>query len=171
MVAMSTDTFGDQSVRYVFAYARSASEESTTVPLSNLEVSGSVFAYDWLTHRGEMIPEGGSLRMRFVDGWDYQILSPVNREGLALLGDTEKFVPLGKQRIADLEDRGTLTTTIKFASGEDMLTILGYASHSPKLKVLKGKLNNTAYDPQTKIFRAQIAPSSPGEAILQVSAR
>ncbi len=171
MVAMSTDTFGDQSIRYVFAYARSASEQSTTVLLSSLEVSGSVFAYDWLTHRGEMIPEGGSLRMRFVDGWDYQILSPVNREGLALLGDTEKFVPMGKQRIADLEDRGTLTTTIKFAPGEDMLTILGYASDSPKLKVLKGKLNNSAYDPQTKIFRAQIARSSPGEAILQVSAR
>ena len=171
MVAMSTDTFGDQSVRYVFAYARSASEESTTVPLSNLEVSGSVFAYDWLTHRGEMISEGGSLRMRFVDGWDYQILSPVNREGLALLGDTEKFVPLGKQRIAALEDRGTLTATIKFAAGEDMLTISGYSSRSPTVKAIQGKLSHTAYDPQAKIFRVQVAPSSSGEAILQVSAR
>jgi hypothetical protein len=171
MVAMSTDTFGDQSVRYVFAYARSASEESTTVPLSSLELSGSVFAYDWVTRSGELIPEGGSLRMRFADGWDYQILSPVNREGLALLGDTEKIVPLGKQRIAALEDRGTLTATIKFAAGEDVLTISGYSSRSPKVKAIQGKLNNTAYDPQTKIFRVQVAPSSSGEAILQVSAR
>jgi hypothetical protein len=171
MVAMSTDTFGDQTVRYVFAYARSASEESTTVPLSSLEVSGSVFAYDWLTHRGEMIPEGGSLRMRFADGWDYQILSPVNREGLALLGDTEKFVPLGKQRIAALADRGPLTATIKFAAGEDMLTISGYSSRSPKVKAIQGKLSHTAYDPQARIFRVQVAPSSSGEAILQVSAR
>jgi len=171
MVAMSTDTFGDQSVRYVFAYARSASEESTTVPLSSLELSGSVFAYDWVTRGGEVIPEGGSLAMRFADGWDYQILSPVNGEGLALLGDTEKFVPLGKQRIAALEDRGTLTATIKFAAGEDMLTISGYSSRSPKVKAIQGKLNNTAYDPQTKIFRVQVAPSSSGEAILQVSAR
>jgi hypothetical protein len=171
MVAMSTDTFGDQSVRYVFAYARGASEESTTVPLSSLELSGSVFAYDWVTRSGELIPEGGSLRMRFADGWDYQILSPVNREGLALLGDTEKIVPLGKQRIAALEDRGTLTATIKFAAGEDVLTISGYSSRSPKVKAIQGKLNNTAYDPQTKIFRVQVAPSSSGEAILQVSAR
>jgi hypothetical protein len=90
---------------------------------------------------------------------------------LALLGDTEKFVPLGKQRIAALEDRGTLTATIKFAAGEDVLTISGYSSRSPKVKAIQGKLNNTAYDPQTKIFRVQVAPSSSGEAILQVSAR
>jgi hypothetical protein len=171
MVGMSTDTFGDQSIRYVFAYARSASDRSTIVPLSSLELSGSVFAYDWVTHSGKVIPKGGRIRMRFVDGWDYQILSPVNREGLALLGDTEKFVPMGKQRIATVEDRATLTATIKFAPGEDMLTIFGYASHKPKLNALQGRLNDTAYDPETKIFRARVGPSNSGEAILQISAR
>jgi hypothetical protein len=95
----------------------------------------------------------------------------VNRQGLALLGDTEKIVPLGKERIAAVEDRGTLTVTIKFARGEDMLTIAGYASDRPKFKALQGKLNDTSYDPQTKIFRAQTAPAGSGEAILQVIPR
>jgi hypothetical protein len=62
-------------------------------------------------------------------GWDYQILSPVNRRGLALLGDTEKIVPLGKQRIAAVDDHGALTATIEFAQGETILAISGYASH------------------------------------------
>ena len=109
--------------------------------------------------------------MKFADGWDYQILSPVNSQGLALVGDTDKIVSLGKQRIAAVENHGTLTTTIKFAHGEDVLTISGYASHLPKLKVVEGKLNSTAYDPQTKVFRAQVAPAGSGEAILQISAR
>jgi hypothetical protein len=171
MVAMSESTIGNQRARYVFAYSRKDPEESVTVPLSSLEISGPVFAYDWVTHRGEVIPDGGSLRMKFADGWNYQILSPVNRQGLALLGDTEMIVSLGKQRIATVEDDGTLTATIKFARGEDVLTISGYAPHLPNLKALRGKLNSTAYDPQTKIFRARVAPADSGEAILQVSAR
>jgi hypothetical protein len=171
MVAMSESAFGNQGAHYVFAYGRSSSQESVTVPLSGLGISGPVFAYDWVTHRGELLPDGGSLRMKFVDGWDYQILSPVNRRGLALLGDTDKIVSLGKQRIAAVEDHGALTTTIKFAHGEDVLTICGYASHLPKFKALQGKLDDTAYDQHTKIFRAQVAPARSGEAILQVSAR
>ena len=171
MVAMSENAFGNQRARYVFAYLRGGSEQSVAVPLSSLEMSGPVFAYDWVTHSGELLPNGGSLRMKFADGWDYQILSPVNRQGLALLGDTEKIVPLGKERIAAVADRGTLTVTIKFARGEDMLTISGYASDRPKFKALQGKLNDTSYDPQTKIFRAQTAPAGSGEAILQVIPR
>jgi hypothetical protein len=95
----------------------------------------------------------------------------VNRQGLALLGDTEKIVSLGKQRFAAIDDHGTLRVTIKFARGEDTLTISGYASHRPKFKALQGKLNDTSYDPQTKIFRAQTAPAGSGEAILQVIRR
>ena len=95
----------------------------------------------------------------------------MNRQGLALLGDTEKIVPLGKQRIASVADHGALTETIKFAHGENMLAISGCASRRPGLKALQGKLNDTSYDPQSKVFRAQIAPADSGQAILQVSAR
>jgi hypothetical protein len=171
MVAISESAFGKQRARYIFAYARSESQEGVTIPLSSFEITGPVFAYDWVTHRGELIPDGGSLRMKFGDGWDYQILSPVNREGLALLGDTDKIVSLGKQRIAALEAHGSLTVTIKFAHDEDVLTISGYAPHLPNLKALQGKLNSTAYDPQTKIFRARVTPADSGEAILRVSPR
>ena len=168
MIATSESAFGNQRAHYVFAYPRTGSEEGVTVPLSSLQISGPVFAYDWVTHSGELLPDGGSLRMKFADGWDYQILSPVNRKGLALLGDTDKIVSWGRQRIAALEDHGTLTVTIKFAHGEDVLTISGYAAHLPKFKALQGKLANTAYDPQTKIFRAQVAPAGSGQAILRV---
>jgi hypothetical protein len=169
MVAMAESMYGKDSVRYVFAYARSASQPSATVPMSSLGVAGQVFAYDWMAHTGEVVPDGGSLRMKFQDGWDYQILSPVNRKGLALLGDAERIVPMGKQRVAALEDRDTLTATIKYAPGEDTLAISGYATRQPRFKGLKGKLNNASYDSQTKMFQAQLAPDS-GEAILRVSA-
>jgi hypothetical protein len=56
-------------------------------------------------------------------------------------------------------------------TGFILSAISGYASRHPKLKARQGKLYDTSYDPQTKIFRAQIAPPAPGQAILQVSAR
>jgi hypothetical protein len=170
MIASSESVFGNRHAHYIFAYPRTGSEEGVTLPLSRLQISGPVFAYDWVTHSGTLLPDGGSLRMKFADGWDYQILSPVNRKGLALLGDTDKIVSLGKQRIAALEDHGSLTVTVKFAHGEDLLTISGYASHLPQFNALQGKLANTAYDPQTKIFRAQVTPAESGQAILQVVA-
>jgi hypothetical protein len=77
MVAMSESAFGNQRARYVFACPRSSSEESVTLPPSTLEISGPVFACDWVTHNVEMLPARGSLRMKFTDCWDYQILSPV----------------------------------------------------------------------------------------------
>jgi hypothetical protein len=170
MVAMTRTVFGGLSVRYVFAYARSSSQDTVTVPLSNLEATGPVFAYDWVTHGGEVIPGGGNLRMKFKDGWDYQILSPVSRQGLALLGDTRRIVPLGKQRIGALEDRGALTANIKFAPGEDILTISGYAAGRPELKAVRGKLRKTDYDKRTKIFEVQVSPDKSGEATLKVRA-
>ena len=168
MVAMTRTIFGNLSVRYVFAYPRRASQDAVTVPLSNLQAAGPVFAYDWATHSGAVIPDRGSLQMKFKDGWDYQILSPVNRRGLAFLGDTERIAPLGKQRIATLEDRGTLTANVKFALGEDTLTVSGYAARKPEIKVLKGKLHKASYDVQTRMFQAQIEPAESGEAILRV---
>ncbi len=46
MVAMSQTLVGNQSAHYVFAYARSQSQQGVMVPLSDLEMSGPVFAYD-----------------------------------------------------------------------------------------------------------------------------
>ena len=171
MVAMAETKFTDSLARYVFSYPRRPTDTEFSVPLSELDFSGPVYAYDWREHSGYLIPAGGTLSMHFKDGFAYDVLVPVNRDGLALLGDTEKIVPLGKKRIGALEDRGTLTATIEFAHGEDVRTISGYASHSPKLKVLKGDLRNMDYDSRTKIFRAQVAPASSAEAILRVNAK
>lgn len=169
MVAASMTDFGKDKVRYVFAYPRETNDANATVPLRELGVSEPAFAYDWRTHTGALIPAGGSLVMKFQDGWDYQILSPVNSKGLALLGDTAKFVSMGRKRIAAVEDRGTLTATIEFADGEHALSISGYASRSPRLKALKGKLTSATYDRKTSMFVAQLTPSQAGRAVLRIS--
>ena len=171
MVAMATTAFGSDKVRYVFAYPRDNSDQTVTVPLSELGASGPVFAYDWSKHTGTLVPAGGNLVMQFQDGWDYQILSPVNRKGLALLGDTANFVSMGRQRIAAVEDRGALTATIRVAPGEDVLTISGYAARRPKVKAREGSAKNLSYDSQTRMFDVSVSPGKSGEAVLRISPR
>jgi hypothetical protein len=170
MVAMATTDFDNYTARYVFAYPRNATDQTVTVPLSELGVAGPAFAYDWTQHTGVLIPAGGALKMEFRDGWDYQIVSPVNRKGLALLGDTARFVSMGRKRIAAVEDRGALTATVRFAAGEDALTISGYAAERPKVKAREGKLNKLSYEAQTRLFQLNVSPVKTGEAVLRISA-
>lgn len=172
MVAMAETRFAGSVARYVFSYPRRATDTELSVPLSELGFSGPTYAVDWRAHRGYIIPAGGNLRENFKDGFSYVILVPVNQEGLAFLGETEKIVPLGKQRIAAIADhQGTLTATIQFAPGEDTVTVFGYASHAPKLTAPKGKLKSSSYDSTTKVYQAQVAPGESQEAILRISAR
>jgi hypothetical protein len=170
MVAMATTDFDNYIVRYVFAYPRNETDQTVSVPLRELGVTGSAFAYDWSQRTDTLIPAGGTLKMEFRDGWDYQIVSPVNRKGLALLGDTAEFVSMGKRRIATVEDRGALTATVRFVAGEDALTVVGYAAERPEVKAREGTLKNLSYDSQTRLFQLNVSPAKTGEAVLRISA-
>jgi hypothetical protein len=131
---------------------------SAAVPLKALNISRSVFAYDWVTHQGQLIPRRGALRMDFKDGWAYWVLSPVSPEGIALLGDATKLVPSGKQRILVMKEQAGLVTTIQFAPDERVLTISGYASQAPSVHALSGSTKSLRYHEQSRIFTVNVLP-------------
>lgn len=171
MVAAASTTFGDLKVKYVFAYPRKSSDTQVTVPLHSLGMDGPVFAYDWVAQKGQVIPADGSVTMAFTNGWAYQVLSPINRDGLALLGETEKIAPQGRARFADVKNAGALTATIRFASGEPAQTVSAYASHRLTIKALSGKIGTAHYDKETHIFTAQVLPGADQEAQIQISTK
>jgi hypothetical protein len=109
--------------------------------------------------------------MEFKAGWAYWVLSPLSRDGIALLGDTGKIVPLGKARISAIRDQGELVAGVKFAPDESVLTISGYASHRPKLDASSGEIKNVTYDEQTHVFAVQVLPARSNEAEIRVMAR
>lgn len=172
MVASATTSFGNLRVHYVFAYPRRNSDTQVTVPLRELGISGPVFAYNWVTHRGHLIPAGGSVRMEFANGWAYDVLSPVTRGHLAFLGDTAQVTPLGKARISALRQSGrSLTATVRFAAQEASQTISGYASSRPAVKALSGKLDSMTYDKATQMFTARMSPGKAQQATVKIRAR
>lgn len=171
MVATAVTDFRNLQIHYVFAYPRRPSDSQVTVSLDELGVTGPVFAYNWVTHKGQLVPKGGSLTMEFKDGWAFQVLTTVNRDGLALLGDTEKITTLGRARFASVKDEGSLSATIQFSSDEKLRSISGYASHHPTISATAGKIGMVSYDEQSYIFTAQVFPGSSQQAEITISVR
>jgi hypothetical protein len=68
----------------------------------------------------------------------YFVVVPVGPSGIALLGDTAKFVTLGKQRISHLEDDGALTATVEFGAGETSVRLDLYAPWPLSVTVNRG---------------------------------
>jgi len=171
MVAAAATDFGDLKIQYVFAYPRQASDSQVTVPLRDLDVTGSVFAYNWVTHQGQILPPDDSLNLEFTDGWAYQVLTPVTHSGLALLGDTDKIAPLSRAIIKNLTaSEDGLSATIQFAPGETAQAISGYAAHRPAIRAVSGAAKSLTYSEQTHLFTARVTPGNSGTATIEVTA-
>lgn len=171
MVAAARTQFGSAEAVYLFAYPRQQAESEITVPMAWLGLQGPTYAWNWVTHRGELIPAGGSVRMEFAHGWAYEVLTPVGQDGLALLGDTNEIASLGRARISRLSNRGDLTATIAFAPQEETAEMAGYAKTRPKVTAGTGRVKLTRYDGRTHEFVLRVWPGANLDAKVEVRER
>ena len=162
MVAATRTSFGGSTEEYVLSYPRSGDSTGTSVSLSNLGLDGPVYAWDWVAQKGSLIPGGQSLQMHYNNGWAYDVLAPVNRDGIALLGDTGKIVPLARKRFTSVHDHGAVEATLAFAPGESSVTLTGYATHAPQVSATAGKVSGLHFNGATHLFSFAVAPSVAG---------
>lgn len=158
MVAMTSSDFGAAAEYHLFAYPRSGSASATTVPLSELGIHTPVYAWNWQDQKGELIPAGGSISMQYANGWSYEVLVPVDKSGLALLGDTSKIVPLARKRFTGIGNANGLEAAVTFASGENSVTITGYSRQKPRIHAIEGNVSDTRYDTATRLFSFALSP-------------
>lgn len=172
MIATGTTAFDKGVVTYVFAYPRRESEAGVSVRLSKLGVRGPVFAFDWKARAGKLLGPEDTIEMTFESGWAYAVLTPLNAaSGIAMLGDVEKIVPMGRARISATAQHGAATqVTVQFASGEGPRAISGYAKAEPKIHTIKGAVSNFHYDAASHLFSALVTPTSANESVLYVRA-
>ena len=108
----------------------------------------------------------------------YLVASP-GRSGITFLGDQDKFVATGKQRIASLHDEpGSLTAKVLFAAGEKSVTLHGYSATVPRVAAEAGQAGPLRYDVESRHFTVQItsdasAPATDigGDAVRAVTVR
>ncbi|HTV47343.1 MAG TPA: hypothetical protein VMG59_02760 [Phycisphaerae bacterium] len=99
-------TYSDQGVKtaYLFAWRRKGDGESAQVSLSDLNLpDGKYVVYDYFNHTIRMIDQTSPLQISLdTNDWQYDIIAPVTEAGIGMLGDLQRFVPMGRQRIADI---------------------------------------------------------------------
>jgi len=168
MVASTYTDFGaGMKTSYVFAYARGSNTTATFAP-SSLGSGGNAYVYNYFTGSGSVVQAGNSYSDSVSSG-SYYIVAPIGPSGIAFLGDTGKFVSLGKKRISQLTDNGTVQATIAFASSETSLTMHGYSPTAPNATASDGTVSSVTYNASTQLFSFTVSPGSDSSATITLA--
>ena len=93
------------------------------------------------------------------DAYAYRVVAPISRSGIALFGDPDKFVPMGRRRITFYRDvPGGVELGIVYAAKETSLTIAGYAASAITARAEGGSVESVGRDVATGLFRLKLRP-------------
>jgi hypothetical protein len=168
MVASTyTDFGGGMKALYIFAYARGTNTTASFTPAS-LGLSGNVYVYNYFTGTGTIIQSSNSFTDTVGTG-SYYVVVPIGQSGIGFLGDAGKFVSLGKKRISQLSDNGSVQATIAFASNETSLTMQGYSPTMPNVTASDGAAGSVTYNSATGLFNFPVSPGPDGFATITIA--
>lgn len=146
---------------YVFAFNRS---KTNALPAkfspSELGLTGMVYVFDYFAGTARRLPAGDTFSASLAgQAAAFYVVAPVGGSGIAFLGDRDKFVSTGRQRITSLRDEsGRLTVGVVFAKSEESVTLHGYALRAPKVSVQSGVAGAVQFDPATGHFTLELRP-------------
>ena len=96
------------------------------------------------------------------------MLAPVGPSGIAVLGDTDHFVTMGKKRVTGITDRGEAKVTVSFAEGETSVVITGYSPVTPVIAAIEGSIGAVTYSPSTHLFHVPVTVGYNNSATIRI---
>jgi hypothetical protein len=170
MVAWTFTDHGGMRGLYIFAYARGTGPQAASFTPASLGLSGSTYVYDVFGESGRLLGPGERFTSDVSSG-SYFVVAPVGPSGVALLGDRGEFVSLGRKRISQLDDDGTVRATVEFAGGETSVSVHGYAHSAPRVTAMGGAIDGMNYDAATQRFTFTLRPdTTPSSVPVRLSA-
>ncbi|MDB6017190.1 MAG: hypothetical protein JWR19_1679 [Pedosphaera sp.] len=161
-VPLTASTHTDRDgirTEYVFAFNRSKTpEDKVHFSAAELGLSGPTYVYDYFSGAGKLLNRGAQFSAPLgKEASAFYVVAPVGKSRIAFLGDKNKFVGTGRQRIASLHDEaGRLTVGVVFAKTEESVMLHGYASVVPKVMALAGQDDKVQYNPDTHYFTVKV---------------
>ena len=157
---------------YVFAYGENPAKLTSSFRPADLGITSNAYVYDYFAATGMVVNAGSAFNFTTTmpdpaNGGSFFIAAPIGSSGVALIGDTGKFVTRGKKRISQLTDNGTLTATVKFVAGEQSVMLAGYSSAYPSIEFSQGSGEMIYYNPATGLFTVRVEPGGGGTAVVQ----
>jgi hypothetical protein len=159
LVASTHTRQGGIRTEYLFAFRRpKTSESQVDFTLAEIGLDAPAYVYDYFAQTGRSLAAGGAFSATLPkSGMAFYVVSPVGKSGIAFLGDRDKFVGTGRQRISSLKDLpGKLTANILFAESETTVTLHGYAELAPKVSVESGHAGAVQFDAATRHFSVEV---------------
>jgi hypothetical protein len=156
--ATYTDRDGIRT-EYVFAFNRGATpSDNVNFNISELGLDRPAYVYDYFAESAKRLGPGADFSVRLgKKASAFYVVAPIGKSGIAFLGDKNKFVGMGKQRIRSVQDEsGKLTVGLLLAAGEKSVVLHGYAATAPKATVLAGVDDALQYDPSTGHFTIEV---------------
>ena len=171
-IVASTRTRHERSTTsYVFAFAQTTEDLKATFSPSALGYDGPVYAYSYFHKNGTYLQPREHVTFAVPEEGAYWIVVPVGASGVGFLGDEEKFVSNGRNRVARILDSGALTARVIFAKGESRLRFHGFSLARPEVRAARATVENFAYDSQTRHFHFDLVakPSTSPVVTLRAS--
>ncbi len=161
-----TDHGGRRTVYAAVVNLPKAPAASFTLSPADLQTQGLVCVYDYFAANGRWLEKGESYTGQVQPGGiGYFVVAPAGASGVALLGDSGKFVSMGRQRIASVEDRPkSLTAEVVLSPSEDSVTLHGYCHGKPAVTVRQGSADPVSYDAATGHFTVVVHPGDAAAA-------
>ena len=144
--------------------------DSLSRPLRALGcVPGTYYCYDYFAGTGEVLDQASPLLIS-VKGRDvdYIVIAPIGSSGMAFLGDADKFVGTGRERVASLRDEGAdLTADVILAANEQAVTLKVFAPAAPVVAVQAGEAGPVKPEGAAGLFTVDVKPdmSKPPEIL------
>jgi hypothetical protein len=161
---LTASTYTDRDgikTEYVFAFNRHKTPADTVgFNSAELGLSGQAYVFDYFSGAGELLNDGADFAAPLGrNASAFYVVAPVGQSGIAFLGDKDKFVGTGRERIASLhEEPGKLTIGVVLAQNEPGVVLHGYAAVKPKVTIISGSDDAIQYDPASHYFTVEVKP-------------
>lgn len=120
---------------YVFAARCSPGDDATTgeirlADLGDSAPSGDVVVWNWRAQTARRVgPDAAWSVTLLPEAWTFDVVAPILRGEIAVIGDTSKFVTAGDARLRVVEDQEGVVITV--LGGGETVTVTGWAAAAP----------------------------------------
>jgi hypothetical protein len=168
-VASTYSDFGGSRATYVFAFPKpGGTNTQVRISPTDFGAAAPVYAYDYFGGKGQVLGPADLVQQAITGEALYLILAPVGPSGIAVLGDLDQFVSMGKKRVPAFTDDGTARVTVAFAQGEASRTITGYSAAPPAVTAVEGAIGQVTWDRGTRLFHVVTMPGQASTATIRI---
>jgi hypothetical protein len=152
---------------YVFSFTeKNASDRNIRFKPATIGMQGAVVVFNPITKEAKNINASEDFNVTIgKDNYAYFEIAAYTPSGIALLGDEDKIVATGKQRIAAVKTSPkTLAITVAFATTEKSVTLHGFYE-----KPFKASIGKLTLDAESKYFTLQLPKGSAAEETVKLT--